>query len=129
MDANEFNRLVITFLANESCLYDMDSPFYNNINERHQAYIRIGQQLRECGVSDDQGVLLFSLPIFYCIDLVNRVNDRFQALKRRFLSEHRRVRNGALSSWPHYYALEKLLGKFADRSIQLVFIPILISVY
>lgn len=55
MNADEYNKLLITFLANERCLYDLSSPLYNNINERHQAYLRIGKQLQDCGASDAQG--------------------------------------------------------------------------
>lgn len=76
MNADEFNKLLITFLADESCLYDTNSLFYNNINERHQAYQRIGQRLQECGASENQ---------------VTKVNDRFQVLKRRFFNERNRL--------------------------------------
>jgi hypothetical protein len=55
MNSDDFNRLLITFLNGEPCLYDPISPFYNNINERHQAYLRIGQQLKENGASEVQG--------------------------------------------------------------------------
>lgn len=55
MNQDKFNHLLISFLAQERCLYDPVCTLYNNINERHQAYIRIGKQLRECGASEVQG--------------------------------------------------------------------------
>ncbi|KAI6190067.1 hypothetical protein M3Y97_00076600 [Aphelenchoides bicaudatus] len=103
MNADKFNRLLITFLAHERCLFDPNCNLYNSINERHQAYLRIGSQLKQCGASDAQ---------------VSKVNDRYQALKRRFISEHSKVQKGKNSTWPYYTELEKLLSVLVEKTNQ-----------
>ncbi|CAD5230374.1 unnamed protein product [Bursaphelenchus xylophilus] len=101
MEADEYNKSLIEILVDEPCIYDPADPAFNNINERHMAYVRLGQRLRDRGANEEQ---------------VHRINDRFQVLKRRFLTEYRKVQRGLQSHWAYYEDLLPLLNSLAEKS-------------
>ncbi|CAD5225947.1 unnamed protein product [Bursaphelenchus okinawaensis] len=102
MEADEYNKSLIEVLVDEPCIYDPSDPAFQNINERHMAYVRLGQRLRDRGASEEQ---------------VHRINDRFQVLKRRYMTEYRKVQRGVQSHWAYYEDLTPILNSLAEKAV------------
>jgi len=81
MNQHEFNTLLIDFVRDEDVLYHSQNLNFTNSGERHLAYERIAEKLRQHG-----------------------------KLKWRYMKEHQVVENGKRApNWPYYQSLSFLL--------------------
>jgi len=95
MNQHDFNTYLIQFVQEEDVLYRSENLNFTNSGERHLAYERISEKLRQHGASFEQ---------------THRLNEKFLKLKWRYMKEYHLVEDGKRApSWPYYQSLSFLL--------------------